>query len=512
MTTKRTLRSEYDTPLSEQVNKKQKYDENAKTIVEADLSEDSSDSEYMVSRQEHGQTTDQSLYLETVNRSRLDFDFEKICSVSLSNKNVYACLTCGKYFQGRGESSYAYFHSLDENHHVFINLNNLKIYILPEGYEVFSKALDDIKYVANPTYSKNEVSLLDSPTCSPSFDLDHQQYTPGYIGINNIKQLNDYANVVIQLLTHVKPLRNFFLLKSFPATSPEIIKRTSVLFRKIWNPKAFKAHVSPHDLLQYLSIISKRKFTSDTQSDPFDFLNWYMNKLHIGLGGSKSKPGTSIIQKIFQGSMVVKTRDLCDSDTSNKDSENTDKASVTSLPFMFLSLDLPPTPLFKSEDEQYTIPQVSLTSLLSKYDGNTEKEINGKSVKYELKTLPPYLIFHIKRFPKTPTPGNKSNINSKVEDFGKQERNPTVVSFNHQSLDMQPYVHGQDSPMLYRLIANIIYESNLSTGGSKKHTWKIQLLNKSTDTWIQIQDLVVTPIMSQLLFLSESYIQVWEKL
>jgi U4/U6.U5 tri-snRNP-associated protein 2 len=39
-------------------------------------------------------------YLDTVNRSNLDFDFEKICSVSLSTVNVYACLVCGKYFQG----------------------------------------------------------------------------------------------------------------------------------------------------------------------------------------------------------------------------------------------------------------------------------------------------------------------------------------------------------------------------------------------------------------------------
>ena len=33
-------------------------------------------------------------------RSVLDFDFEKLCSVSLSHINVYACLVCGKYFQG----------------------------------------------------------------------------------------------------------------------------------------------------------------------------------------------------------------------------------------------------------------------------------------------------------------------------------------------------------------------------------------------------------------------------
>ena len=40
------------------------------------------------------------LYLESVNRNMLDFDFEKLCSISLTNLNVYGCLTCGKYFQG----------------------------------------------------------------------------------------------------------------------------------------------------------------------------------------------------------------------------------------------------------------------------------------------------------------------------------------------------------------------------------------------------------------------------
>lgn len=39
-------------------------------------------------------------YLGTINRNVLDFDFEKLCSITLSNNNVYACLVCGKYFQG----------------------------------------------------------------------------------------------------------------------------------------------------------------------------------------------------------------------------------------------------------------------------------------------------------------------------------------------------------------------------------------------------------------------------
>jgi U4/U6.U5 tri-snRNP-associated protein 2 len=41
-----------------------------------------------------------TLYLDTIDRKRLDFDFEKLCSITLSQLNVYACLVCGKYFQG----------------------------------------------------------------------------------------------------------------------------------------------------------------------------------------------------------------------------------------------------------------------------------------------------------------------------------------------------------------------------------------------------------------------------
>jgi U4/U6.U5 tri-snRNP-associated protein 2 len=75
-------------------------------------------------------------YLDTINRQFLDFDFEKLCSVSLTRINVYACLVCGKYFQGRGTNTYAYTHSVAEGHHVFLNLHTLKFYCLPDNYEI----------------------------------------------------------------------------------------------------------------------------------------------------------------------------------------------------------------------------------------------------------------------------------------------------------------------------------------------------------------------------------------
>lgn len=81
-------------------------------------------------------------YLDTINRSVLDFDFEKLCSVSLTRINVYACLVCGKYFQGRGTNTHAYTHSVAEYHHVFLNLLSLRFYCLPDNYEIIDSSLD----------------------------------------------------------------------------------------------------------------------------------------------------------------------------------------------------------------------------------------------------------------------------------------------------------------------------------------------------------------------------------
>jgi hypothetical protein len=65
---------------------------------------------------------------------------------------VYACLVCGKYFQGRGLKSHAYTHSLEAGHHVFINLQTEKAYCLPDGYEINDPSLEDIRHVLYPRY------------------------------------------------------------------------------------------------------------------------------------------------------------------------------------------------------------------------------------------------------------------------------------------------------------------------------------------------------------------------
>lgn len=91
-------------------------------------------------------------------------------------------------------------------------------------------------------------------------------------------------------------------------------------------------------------------------------------------------------------------------------------------PFLALTLDLPPPPLFQDELEANIIPQVSLQDLLSKYDGKTIQDSDNTLKRHILKSLPLYLILIIKRF-------TKSNF--------KYEKNPTIVNFPIKGLDMR---------------------------------------------------------------------------
>lgn len=150
-------------------------------------------------------------YLGTIKRHMLDFDFEKVCSITLSNLNVYACLVCGKYYQGRGINTQAYTHSLEEDHHMFINLQDQRIFCLPDGYEVIDNSLNDIKFNLKPHFTKGDIEHLDNNnTHVVSRALDGTEFYPGCIGLNNIKR-TDYVNVIIQTLCKVSKIRNYFL-------------------------------------------------------------------------------------------------------------------------------------------------------------------------------------------------------------------------------------------------------------------------------------------------------------
>lgn len=451
-------------------------------------------------------------YLDTINRSVLDFDFEKLCSVSLSHLNVYACLVCGKYFQGRGQKSHAYTHSVHVSHHVFLNLHTLKFYCLPDNYEIIDSSLEDITYVLRPTFTKQLIRRLERST-KLSRAYDNTTYLPGIVGLNNIKA-NDYCNVLLHALAHVTPLRNYFLdegnYSGIKLTPGDIMcllsQRFGELMRKMWNPSNFKAHVSPHEMLQAVVLCSKKRFQITEQGDPVEFVSWFLNALHASLGGTR-KAGSSIVYKTFQGRMKLYSRKVLPMDLSEKEKKELLKTeefkeTMTDSPFLYLSLDIPSAPLFKDEFEQNIIPQVPLSSLLTKYDGVTEKEYKtyrDSTVKrFALTKLPPYLIMCMKRF-------NKNTF--------FVEKNPTIVNFPVKNIDLGEYlapdkeVRDAHPFTSYDLLANIVHEGEPGKG---KGVFKAHVLHKGSAKWYEIQDLHVADILPQLITLSESYIQIWE--
>jgi U4/U6.U5 tri-snRNP-associated protein 2 len=124
----------------------------------------------------------------------------------------------------------------------------------------------------NPTFTSEQISQLDSNS-KMSRAYDGTLYLPGIVGLNNIKA-NDYSNVVLQALVNVKPLRDYFLreenyqnIKVAPGDIMiNLVKRFGELNRKLWNPRNFKAHVSPHEMLQAVVKCSKKRFQITQQS------------------------------------------------------------------------------------------------------------------------------------------------------------------------------------------------------------------------------------------------------
>ena len=450
-------------------------------------------------------------YLDTINRNLLDFDFEKLCSVSLSKINVYACLVCGKYFQGRGIGTHAYIHSVGLDHHVFLNLETLKFWCLPDNYEIEDSSLDDITFVLRPTFSKQEIKSLENieRLCRA---YDGTTYLPGIVGLNNIKA-NDYCNVILQTLSHIPPLRDYFLQESNYAKLAEnhssgsnlflLVQRFGEVLRKLWNPSNFKAHVSPHEMLQAVVLTSKKRFQITSQADPIDFLSWFLNTLHMALNGKKRK-STSIINSTFKGQMRINSRKVIPIDKTIDEKlqlmeKEEYKKTTEDSSFLYLTLDLPPTPLFKDEMRENIIPQIPLYTLLAKFNGIIEKEYKTYKDSYmktfELTKLPKYLILYIKRF---------------TRNTFFVEKNPTIVNFPIKNLDFSEFLsndNSKKSPATYNLLANIIHEGDPQAG---KGSYRMHILHRGTGKWFEMQDLHVTEILPQMITLSESYIQVWE--
>eukprot|EP00466_Bigelowiella_natans_P020560 jgi/Bigna1/38181/e_gw1.24.16.1 len=430
-------------------------------------------------------------YLDTINRKVLDFDFEKVCSVSLNNFNVYACLVCGQYFQGRGKGTHAYLHALEVGHHMFINLTTEKIYCLPDNYQVHETSLEDITYNLRPTFMKKEIKRFDKEG-EYYHALDGTDYLIGFMGINNIK-FTEWFNVSAQALCHVPMLRDYFLQPQ--VCHPQLVLKFGEFMRKFWNPKGFKGHVSPHEVLQAVMHASRKRFTIGKHSDPIEFLAWFLNTSHLSLGGNKKRK-SSIITQAFQGQIEIKEQI---------------ESKITHKKFIYLSLELPRSPLFKDNQDTNFIPQalllpryyeyiVPLFDLLAKFDGVTSETLrSGEKRRFQLSKLPRYLIIHYKRF---------------TSNNWFKEKNPTLVNFPLYNLDMSPYVAFPERPSeddmkskRYDLIANICH-----VGTAKDGTYKAHVMHRGMKQWFEFEDLHIntSETMAQQVALSECYIQIYE--
>ncbi|CDO92652.1 unnamed protein product [Kluyveromyces dobzhanskii CBS 2104] len=430
------------------------------------------------------------VYLDKINVKKLDFDREKGCSVTLSRSNVYCCLSCGKYLQGRGQNSVAFKHAIEMDHHVFLNLSTLKVYVLPETYEVdvaSSSLLMDIVHAASPSFESNELPTFPKGC----YDLNGKRYTNGFVGMNNLTP-DGYSVVVLQALAHIIPLRDYFLLNK-TASASTLVDSLSLLIRKLWSCKLLRKNISPHELLNHASLVSKRRFPVDDSKDPRNFLLWLISSLCA----SREPLLIQNIKEQFMGYIEITSTPIeTTADEkgktvkfNRKESETTKQETI----FWLLSLDLPQTNVFSSGTGAEGVSQIKLETLLQKYTGSTEHHTKDSIRTYRILKHPKFLILHFNRF-------NKGF--SSIKD-----RNKTLVEFSdHLNFDGESY----------QLVANITHNCSVQkkisdTEDLLASRWKVHLADRLNDQWYEFDDIEVNQVEKEFLFLKECYLQIWKR-
>jgi U4/U6.U5 tri-snRNP-associated protein 2 len=325
-------------------------------------------------------------------------------------------------------------------------------------------------------------------------DLHGKPFVTGFLGVNNLKA-NDYENVVLLLLSHIIPMRNIFLQTDFRTSNNLLVRNFGSFMRKLWNPKPFKAGLNPHELLHAIRVGSNDRFDPAKKGDPVEVLAWMLNYIDTALKIVNLVPG-NLRGKLRSTTVFEEKReqepeaDMMEFYASIGEHVSTKKTVTKQIPFIFLSLDLPPTPLFQNASGKSAIPQVQLLDLFAKYNGiQTVNGMDGSLQSFEIETQPKkYLITVIKRLVK--------NHN------GQLEKNQTVVNFPVRDLQ----VSSRSEVCKYDLVANV---SHLGTSDSGEYA--IYLKHRRSGKWFLVHDLKVKEIAPQTIFLTDTYIQLWER-
>ena len=207
---------------------------------------------------------------------------------------------------------------------------------------------------------------------------------------------------------------------------------------------------------------------------------------------------------------------------------------TTASPFLFLAVDLPPPPLFQDAVEKNIIPQVSIYSILAKFDGTTtqvsgvsalgpityDQHPSGKRGDFETIQVPTTSAVHHSQHQKI----HQEPIRRRKESNNRQfstpwARLPGTYVLSIRLIDVQlPITRDvldldappNHPPTVYDLIANVTHESTAGTTRDKENTvYKVHLRAGGTDDdWYQIQDLIVEKTRKEMIFLGETVLQV----
>lgn len=312
---------------------------------------------------------------------------------------------------------------------------------------------------------------------------------------------NDYENVVILLLAHLAPIRNSFLHQDFRSivNGPNLLLKNFGLFvRKLWNPRPFKSGLNPHELIHAIRVGSKGRFDPAKKGDPVEVLAWMLNSIDSALKSVSLGP---MIQQNLQGKIKMMSvsegkkateheSEMMEFYASIGENMDTKTTVVKHIPFTFLSLDLPPTPLFQDASGKSVIPQVQMSELLAKYNGTkTVMAKDGTLQTFQIEAQPKtYLITVIKRIVK--------NTN------GQLEKKQTIVNFPLRELE----ISSVNETCKYDLVANISHIGSVAAG-----EYSIYLKHQGSGKWFLIHDLNVKEIAPQTIFLTDTYIQLWKR-
>ena len=512
-------------------------------------------------------------YISTINRTILDFDQEKVCSVSLKDNNIYSCLVCGKYFHGKGKTTPCYIHSLSEQHHLFINLETRLIYCLPDDYEIKEEDLNnknvnlydnkniiyEIKQNLLPVYSKKDIKLIDKIAANFYTSLDNKKYLPGYIGLGYVKNC-EYFNVIIQSLSHLKKFRNFFLEYNHKISNKDdctevFINKLSEIIKKLWNFSTYKTHIDQRECLQLLEKASQKKFlisnfnlNENINSKANNINNFNLNNNNTGndiiLNGNynnltlnfetnnnynndiieflswllntlklflSKKNYENIIEEYFQGVVQVETYTFLKDDEANKNLRPGESiVIVDGVNYIYTKKKI--KFLYLTLD----LPMVPLFK-------NSQEKITIPQVNiYEL-----FQKYNGEKFTEDPTKAQRKKF--KLLSLPKylilifkrfennsffMEKNPTIVNFQLENLRLKE--HGlsnnkkkKENNKNNEKIYSLI--SNIIHDGKPGDAnFRVQIKNKERNEWFEIQDIHVQKILAESVAVCESYIHFYE--